>query len=81
MFSSFFSDSYVKISMMAVDELLLACHSQGLNLFVKSLLSMIDKLLEGNNPEYQLLATNSVRTTKDFVSDFFHTRFRFWSVV
>ncbi|XP_071820926.1 protein EFR3 homolog B-like isoform X2 [Apostichopus japonicus] len=51
--------NYVKISMMAVDELLLACHSQGLNLFVKSLLSMIDKLLEGNNPEYQLLATNS----------------------
>lgn len=51
--------------MMAVDELLLACHSQGLNLFVKSLLSMIDKLLEVNNPEYQLLATNSVRIPLD----------------
>ncbi|KAJ8039272.1 Protein EFR3-like B [Holothuria leucospilota] len=51
--------NYVKISMVAVDELLLACHSQGLNLFVKSLLSMIDKLLEVNNAEYQLLATNS----------------------
>ncbi|XP_033644947.1 protein EFR3 homolog B-like isoform X2 [Asterias rubens] len=50
---------YVFISMKALDQLLLACHAQSLNLFVESFLKMVHKLLESNMPELQVLGTNS----------------------
>ncbi|XP_022089730.1 protein EFR3 homolog B-like isoform X2 [Acanthaster planci] len=50
---------YVVISMQALDQLLLACHAQSLNLFVESFLRMVHKLLESNTPELQILGTNS----------------------
>ena len=46
--------------MNALDELLLACHAQSLNLFVESFLKMVHKLLESNNTDLQILGTNSV---------------------
>ena len=47
--------------MEAMDQLLSACHSQTLNLFVESFLRMVQKLLESTEPDLQVLATNSVR--------------------
>ena len=52
-------DKYVEISMEAMDSLLVACHSQSLNLFVESFLKIVQLLLECQNPELQLLATRS----------------------
>lgn len=51
---------YVEISMEAMDQLLVACHAQSLNLFVESFLKMVQRLLECQNPDLQLLATQSV---------------------
>lgn len=46
--------------MEAMDQLLLACHAQTLNLFVESFLKMVQKLLETTEAELQILATQSV---------------------
>lgn len=46
--------------MEAMDQLLLACHAQTLNLFVESFLKMVQKLLESSEPELQTMATQSV---------------------
>ncbi|KAL0852485.1 hypothetical protein ABMA27_017051, partial [Loxostege sticticalis] len=51
---------FVIIAMEAMDQLLLACHSQTLNLFVESFLKMVQKLLESTDPQLQILATQSV---------------------
>jgi hypothetical protein len=46
--------------MEAMDQLLVACHAQTLNLFVESFLKMVQKLLESPDPQLQILATQSV---------------------
>jgi len=46
-----------------MDKLLVACHSQSLNLFVESFLKMVQKLLECSDPEMQCLATVSVSSS------------------
>lgn len=51
---------FVIIAMEAMDQLLLACHAQTLNLFVESFLKMVQKLLESTDPQLQILATQSV---------------------
>lgn len=43
-----------------MDQLLLACHAQTLNLFVESFLRMVQKLLESTEPQLQVMATQSV---------------------
>jgi len=43
-----------------MDQLLVACHAQTLNLFVESFLKMVQKLLESTDPQLQILATQSV---------------------
>jgi len=53
-------DRSVEIGVEAMDQLLQACHSQTLNLFVESYLRMIQKLLESVDPNLQILATQSV---------------------
>lgn len=52
--------SYVCIAMEALDQLLMACHCQSINLFVESFLKMVRKLLEADKPNLQILGTNSV---------------------
>ena len=52
--------SYVIIAMEALDTLLLTCHSQSINMFVESFLTMVQKLLECREPQLQVLATTSV---------------------
>lgn len=52
--------SYVCIAMEALDQLLMACHCQSINLFVESFLKMVRKLLESDKPSLQILGTNSV---------------------
>lgn len=52
---------YVCIAMEALDQLLMACHCQSINLFVESFLKMVAKLLESEKPNLQILGTNSVR--------------------
>lgn len=46
--------------MDALDQLLVACHAHSLNLFVESFLKMVQKLLECEEAELQILATQSV---------------------
>ncbi|XP_015472320.2 protein EFR3 homolog B-like, partial [Parus major] len=50
----------VCVAMEALDQLLLACHCQSINLFVQSFLTMVAKLLESEKPDLQILGTNSV---------------------
>ncbi len=54
------SHRYVCIAMEALDQLLMACHCQSINLFVESFLTMVRKLLEADKPNLQILGTNSV---------------------
>lgn len=49
-----------------MDQLLVACHAQTLNLFVESFLKMVQKLLESTDPQLQILATQSVSYIKQF---------------
>lgn len=49
----------VYIAMEAMDQLLAACHSQSVNLFVESFLRMVQKLLECPDPDLQCAATAS----------------------
>lgn len=51
---------FVVIAMEAMDQLLVACHAQTLNLFVESFLRIVQKLLESTEPELKILATQSV---------------------
>ncbi|KAM4529161.1 protein EFR3 homolog B isoform 2-T2 [Fundulus diaphanus] len=50
---------YVCIAMEALDQLLMACHCQSINLFVESFLKMVRKLLESDKADLQILGTNS----------------------
>jgi len=56
------------IAMEAMDQLLVACHAQTLNLFVESYLRIVQKLLESSEPSLQILATQSVPTFIQFCS-------------
>lgn len=53
-------NGFVVIAMEAMDQLLVACHAQTLNLFIESFLKMVQKLLESTDPQLQILATQSV---------------------
>lgn len=59
---------YVCIAMEALDQLLMACHCQSINLFVESFLKMVAKLLESEKPNLQILGTNSVRSSPSIAS-------------
>ncbi|XP_045906136.1 protein EFR3 homolog B-like isoform X2 [Micropterus dolomieu] len=50
---------YVCIAMEAMEQLLLACHCQSINLLVESFLSTLRQLLEADKPHLHILATNS----------------------
>lgn len=54
--------------MEALDQLLMACHCQSINLFVESFLKMVRKLLESDKPSLQILGTNSVSVQGDVIS-------------
>jgi len=51
---------YVVIAVEAFDILIVNCHSQSLNLFVESYLTMVQKLLECSEPDMQCLAVDAV---------------------
>lgn len=56
---------YVCIALEAMEQLLLACHCQSINLLVESFLSTLRLLLEADNkPHLHILATNSVRNAR-----------------
>ncbi|XP_030839333.1 protein EFR3 homolog B isoform X2 [Strongylocentrotus purpuratus] len=71
---------YVLISMQALDQLLLACHAQTLNLFVESFLKMVHKLLESNNIELQVYGTQSFVKFANIEEDTpsYHRRYDFF---
>ncbi|XP_039649737.1 protein EFR3 homolog B-like [Perca fluviatilis] len=50
---------YVCIAMEAMEQLLLACHCQSINLLVESFLSTLRLLLEADRPHLHILATSS----------------------
>ncbi|XP_028324691.1 protein EFR3 homolog B-like [Gouania willdenowi] len=50
---------YVCIALEALEQLLLACHCQSINLLVESFLSTLRLLLEADRPHLHMLATNS----------------------
>uniref|UniRef100_UPI00358DE06D protein EFR3 homolog B-like isoform X2 n=1 Tax=Myxine glutinosa TaxID=7769 RepID=UPI00358DE06D len=71
---------YVFIAMEALDQLLMACHSQRINLFVESFTNMVTKLLESNEPELQILGTNSFVKFANIEEDTpcYHRRYDFF---
>uniref|UniRef100_L7M9J5 Uncharacterized protein n=1 Tax=Rhipicephalus pulchellus TaxID=72859 RepID=L7M9J5_RHIPC len=71
---------FVEISMEAMDQLLVACHAQSLNLFVESFLKMVQRLLECQNPDLQLLATQSFVRFANIEEDTpsYHRRYDFF---
>jgi hypothetical protein len=60
MFNLFFTFSHVFVAMEALDQLLVACHAQTVNIFVDSFLKMVQKLLECEDPDLKILAATSV---------------------
>ncbi|XP_073962514.1 protein EFR3 homolog stmA [Choristoneura fumiferana] len=71
---------FVIIAMEAMDQLLVACHSQTLNLFVESFLKMVQKLLESTDPQLQILATQSFVRFANIEEDTpsYHRRYDFF---
>lgn len=72
---------FVVIGVESMDQLLQACHSQTLNLFVESFLKMVQKLLESPDPNLQILATESVSAVLYFESLSFCSCSRSWHVI
>ncbi|XP_012151872.1 protein EFR3 homolog stmA isoform X2 [Megachile rotundata] len=73
-------NGFVVIAMEAMDQLLVACHAQTLNLFVESFLKMVQKLLESTDPQLQILATQSFVRFANIEQDTpsYHTRYDFF---
>nr|CAD7461187.1 unnamed protein product [Timema tahoe] len=73
-------NGFVVIAMEAMDQLLVACHAQTLNLFVESFLKMIQKLLESSDPQLQILATQSFVRFANIEEDTpsYHRRYDFF---
>ncbi|KAK6622564.1 hypothetical protein RUM44_002376 [Polyplax serrata] len=71
---------FVVIAMEAMDQLLLACHAQTLNLFVESFLRMVQKLLESTEPQLQVMATQSFVRFANIEEDTpsYHRRYDFF---
>ncbi|ELT96778.1 hypothetical protein CAPTEDRAFT_225122 [Capitella teleta] len=73
-------NGYVRIAMEAMDNLLVTCHAPTLNLFVESFLKMVQKLLECNEPQLQVLATSSfvMFSNKEEDTPSYHRRYDFF---
>ncbi|GFG38265.1 hypothetical protein Cfor_01903 [Coptotermes formosanus] len=73
-------NGFVIIAMEAMDQLLVACHAQTLNLFVESFLKMVQKLLESVDPQLQILATQSFVRFANIEEDTpsYHRRYDFF---
>ena len=73
-------DAPVFIAMEALNQLLLACHQQQINLFVESFLKMVATLLESDNSEFQALGTNSFERFSKIEEDTpsYHRRYDFF---
>ncbi|EDO43830.1 predicted protein [Nematostella vectensis] len=71
---------FVRISMEALDLLLMACHAPSLNLFVESFLRMVQKLLESPEAELQVLGTSSFVKFANIEEDTpsYHRRYDFF---
>uniref|UniRef100_UPI003AB05DE3 protein EFR3 homolog B-like n=1 Tax=Centroberyx gerrardi TaxID=166262 RepID=UPI003AB05DE3 len=52
-------EQYVCIAMEALEQLLMACHCQSINLLVESFLCTLRQLLQNDRPSLQILGTNS----------------------
>ncbi|KAL4236798.1 membrane anchoring protein efr3a [Mactra antiquata] len=72
--------SLVKIAMDALDQLLVSCHDYSLNLFVESFLKMVQKLLECDELELQILGTLSFVKFANIEEDTpsYHRRYDFF---
>ncbi|WAR24709.1 EFR3A-like protein [Mya arenaria] len=70
----------VKIAMDALDQLLVSCHDYSLNLFVESFLKMVQKLLECDELELQVLGTLSFVKYANIEEDTpsYHRRYDFF---
>uniref|UniRef100_A0A8C5H4D1 Protein EFR3 homolog A n=1 Tax=Gouania willdenowi TaxID=441366 RepID=A0A8C5H4D1_GOUWI len=70
----------VVIAMEALDQLLMACHSQSIKPFVESFLHMVAKLLESREPDLQVLGTNSFVKFANIEEDTpsYHRRYEFF---
>uniref|UniRef100_A0A3B3ZIC9 Protein EFR3 homolog A n=1 Tax=Periophthalmus magnuspinnatus TaxID=409849 RepID=A0A3B3ZIC9_9GOBI len=70
----------VVIAMEALDQLLMACHSQSIKPFVESFLHMVAKLLESREPDLQVLGTNSFVKFANIEEDTpsYHRRYDFF---
>lgn len=71
---------FVRISMEALDLLLMACHAPNLNLFVESFLRMVQKLVESPEVDLQVLGTASFVKFANIEEDTpsYHRRYDFF---
>ncbi|KAF7207134.1 transcript variant X1 [Nothobranchius furzeri] len=60
---------YVCIAMEAMEQLLLACHCQSINLLVESFLSTLRQLLEADRPHLHILATRVCVSLRNIEED------------
>lgn len=72
---------FVRLTLEAMDSLLAACHgSPSLNLFVESFLKVIQKLLETQQPDFEIMATDSFVNFANIQEDTpsYHRRYDFF---
>lgn len=71
---------FVKLAMEVMDQILVACRAQSLNLFVESFLKTVQQLLESQDPHMQLLATQSFVNFANIEEDTpsYHRRYDFF---
>ncbi|XP_064624615.1 protein EFR3 homolog B-like isoform X2 [Lineus longissimus] len=71
---------HVFVAMEALDQLLVACHAQSVNIFVESFLKMVQKLLECEEPDLKVLATTSFVKFSNVEEDTpsYHRRYDFF---
>ena len=71
---------YAAIAMKAMEQLLQACRSSSINLFVESFLRMVQKLLECSEPDLQILGTTSFVQFANIQEDTpsYHRRYDFF---
>ena len=62
------SCSHVCVSLKIIEKLLTECDAQRLQLITDSYLSMLHSMLESSDPDFQIMATDSVRSSVSFAN-------------
>ncbi|XP_065570365.1 protein EFR3 homolog B-like isoform X2 [Artemia franciscana] len=72
--------AFITLSMEAMDQLLASCHNRALNLYLESFLLTIEDLLQSDNPDLKILASQSFNRFANIEEDVpqYHRRYKFF---